>query len=568
VFKLRLFLVSLAVILTALAARAEERITEFNADITVQTNGNIQVVETIAVISEGNAIQRGIYRDFPRYLMDGRHKIEQDVKLISVTRNGTPEAFTQTTDGNALRWRLGSANRFLERGPHKYVLTYSVANQIRYQAGTDEFYWNVTGSHWKFPIDSASASVTFPDGVVFTDTSGYTGRLGSTEQAVTFSKSRNQVKAKTDRPLRARENLSVSISINKGLIDPPSASERSALWWIKNGLLTLLSGSFLAITAFYSHAWNKVGRDPAKGPVFPRYAPPEGYSPAAVGYIYKRHANTQALIAAMMSMATRGEMEIDANKKTTVLSRTGNQQSTAFEDEALLYASLFPRRENQLTLAGKYNSRFTSAKRIFDNYMRKKFGKAYYKPNAGYVIAGFALSILSAIIAFNMFGSGVTAPAFIVLGLLIALNLLFAFLMPAPTKKGQKIRTQIEGFRLYLKTAEADRINTADIEGKRPPAMTTELYERFMPYAVALNVEKPWTKYFEKALPIEAKNYQPRGLRGDFINAGSLSRAAGRMVDNISSSASSAMPQSRSSSGSGGGGFSGGGGGGGGGGGW
>ena len=141
--------------------------------------------------------------------------------------------------------------------------------------------------------------------------------------------------------------------------------------------------------------------------------------------------------------------------------------------------------------------------------------------------------------------------------------------MPAPTKKGQNIRTEIEGFKLYLETAEKDRLNAQkDVLGGREPPMTKERYEAFLPYAIALDVEKPWTKYFEKILPEVAKNYSPSwgNVHGrNYSSIGGINRA---IESNLNSGVSSAMPQSSNSSGGGGGGFSGGGGGGGGGGGW
>ena len=96
--------------------------------------------------------------------------------------------------------------------------------------------------------------------------------------------------------------------------------------------------------------------------------------------------------------------------------------------------------------------------------------------------------------------------------------------------------------------------------------MTVERYEKFLPYAIALGVEEPWTKHFEKLLPEEAAAYNPgwshMGRHGSFAGMNKS------MVSTMSSAVTSSMPQSSSSSGSGGGGFSGGGGGGGGGGGW
>jgi uncharacterized membrane protein len=54
---------------------------------------------------------------------------------------------------------------------------------------------------------------------------------------------------------------------------------------------------------------------------------------------------------------------------------------------------------------------------------------------------------------------------------------------------------QIEGFRLYLGVAEEDRLNALN-----PPDKTPELFERFLPYAVALDVENRWAKRFAGVL--------------------------------------------------------------------
>ena len=54
---------------------------------------------------------------------------------------------------------------------------------------------------------------------------------------------------------------------------------------------------------------------------------------------------------------------------------------------------------------------------------------------------------------------------------------------------------QIEGFRQYLGVAEEDRL-----ECLNPPDKTPELFERFLPYAVALDVENAWAKRFAGVL--------------------------------------------------------------------
>ena len=206
----------------------------------------------------------------------------------------------------------------------------------------------------------------------------------------------------------------------------------------------------------------------------------------------------------------------------------------------------------------------------------KKYARDYHRSNAVWGVLGMAASI---ILVLFVRAQPVSQNGPIFLGILIAIavmNILFLILLRAPTKKGAKVSAEIDGFKLYLETAETDRINTANPLGETPPAMSVELYERFMPYAVALGVEKPWTKQFETTLPQAARDYQPSYAHGPLINAkgGSPFKMSDALAGALTAGVAAAAPVSQSSrsggfsSGSGGGGSSGGGGGGGGGGGW
>jgi uncharacterized membrane protein YgcG len=145
----------------------------------------------------------------------------------------------------------------------------------------------------------------------------------------------------------------------------------------------------------------------------------------------------------------------------------------------------------------------------------------------------------------------------------------FYHLLKAPTLAGAKILDQIEGFRLYLTTAEKDRM-----EALNPPQVTPEVFEKFLPYAIALDCENQWSKKFE-AEAIAAGTV-PRTTGGYYApiwySGGSYNNFgtgfASALGASLAASAASAAVAPGSSSGSGGGGFSGGGGGGGGGGGW
>lgn len=156
--------------------------------------------------------------------------------------------------------------------------------------------------------------------------------------------------------------------------------------------------------------------------------------------------------------------------------------------------------------------------------------------------------------------------AVVALALIVLLNVLFVLVMGAPTRLGRQLMDAIEGLRLYLTVAEKDRMN---MQGA--PQMSPQHFETLLPYAVALGVEKPWSKAFETwlaAASAGAAAYAPTWYNGNYNSFGD--RIGGFSASMASTIASTipAPPSSSSSSFSGGGGSSGSGGGGGGGGGW
>ena len=149
------------------------------------------------------------------------------------------------------------------------------------------------------------------------------------------------------------------------------------------------------------------------------------------------------------------------------------------------------------------------------------------------------------------------------IGAIVLINILFYNLLKAPTLLGRRVLDNIEGFKLYLSTAEKDRLNFT-----APAEQTPETFEKYLPYALALDVEQEWAEKFSSVLDkaeIE-KGYSPSWYSGSSWSA----FGAGNFVSSFSSSFSSAVSSSSTAPGSssGSGGSSGGGGGGGGGGGW
>ena len=84
--------------------------------------------------------------------------------------------------------------------------------------------------------------------------------------------------------------------------------------------------------------------------------------------------------------------------------------------------------------------------------------------------------------------------SFVLVSAFAMVNGLFFYLLRAPTALGRPIMDQLAGLRLYLQTAESDRLNL------NAPEITAERFEALLPYAVALDVEKPWSDAFASAL--------------------------------------------------------------------
>ena len=555
-------------ILVVLPAAAEEVINRFAVDIDVQQSGDIMVEETIEIVAEHDEINRGIFRTLPRYyLLDGE-RLRFDYDIVSVRRDGAREQYETDAEGNAYTVRIGDPDVRIERGEHVYEITYRLKNQIRYQDDADEFYWNVTGTRWPFPIGEATARITFPDGAGILRQMAYTGPQGAAASDYTYRRDGGAHVFETTNPLAAYEGLTVALAVEKGVIDPPSAGNKRQLWWQRHGALAVLLASLVGVFVFLYRSWNRVGRDPARGPVFPLYEPPAGFSPAAVHHIYHRGFNGHdALISTLVNLGIKGRLDIDAaDKKETVLTPKREMGSGRLpSEEWTLERKLFPD-TSPVTLGKSYNKDFTTAYQSFRKKVSEKFGSDYFRWNIGYTLAAIALSgiaIIFAIIHSTNWNMWLT-------GLVIAIALmngLFMYLMPAATQKGEDVRTKIKGFRLYLETAEKLQLNAAKVDGSEPPPMTKDRYETFLPYAIALGVEEPWTEHFEAVLPQEAAAYNP-GWSAAHMSGNSLAGMNRAITTNVAAAVAASMPQSSSSSGSSGGGFSGGGGGGGGGGGW
>ncbi len=614
-------------------ALAREAITSFASAITLRADGSVDVIETIDVFAEGDEIRRGIYRDLPLVLInpDGS-RLRSTLSVETVTRDGRSEPYSvENLAAGFKRIRIGDPDVFLGYGKHRYTIRYTMSRMARMFEGHDELFWNVTGNYWVFPIDAAVASVTLPAGAVIEDLVGYTGPTGSTEQAVTITRSAdNKAIFRTTRPLRAGEGFSVAVAFQKGILAAPQGFDRTVNWLSDHRDVIGPVFAVALVLLYNLWAWASVGRDPKKGTIIPLFHPPKGFSPALAEYVDGmgwQKGGWTAFTASIFDLGVKGLVRIENRGKVLTVTSLDKDSPADLPAGEKMLNSYF-RTHGSVTVDTANGPELNKRRASLMETIELENRQVYFRNNFGYIAIGFLLSALAllAMVVFDLidpvtlvfaaigaifvgvfagilrgfwstpiiariiivvwaviFGSNlIGAAASFLSGIqldlpligaisIIVVNVIFAVLMRAPTVQGRKVMDQIDGFKMYMETAEKNRLNMAG-----EPPMTVERFERILPYAIALGVEKPWSQHFEAELARNAVadarggTYTPGFYSGG--NWASSTRGFANTVSSVASGMSAAMiaaqPSSSSGSGFSGGGGSGGGGGGGGGGGW
>ena len=554
--------------------------------------------------------------------------------VLSVKLDGRDEDYALEGLSNGKRIKIGSADRLVSHDLHTYEIKYHTTRQLGFFDAYDELYWNVTGNGWTFPIDQATAIVRLPQGAEIIQHQAYTGQAGESGQDFkVISGEGNVYKAVTTRPLYNGEGFTIAVAWQKGIVTPPSAAQKN-LWFLgDNAGFMVLFATLIGVALYYFFAWSKVGRDPPKGIIVPLFAPPPALGPAGSRFIWKESFDKKAFAAALVGLAVKGRLKIaDDGGDFEITKLAGQGPALTMAENALVSAT--PSGTTELDNSNhvaigimKESLENALAKEFEGSVFVRNIGwfaagavlsivglvlSALLLPESdgfvGLFAAGFsgiwwgviltvawssvsgvinsrgffrklgsAASLLflipfgiagMAIPVFALFSDSLTPGMIMLIGTAISLgvmNIVFYYLLRAPTVSGRKVLDQLEGFRMYMKTAEEERLKILN-----PPEKTPELFERYLPYALALDCENEWNAKFTAVLAAAALAgaTAPIWYSGNRWNSGNMGGFTDSLGSSLASSAASASVAPGSSSGSGGGGSSGGGGGGGGGGGW
>jgi uncharacterized membrane protein YgcG len=566
-----LFLISFICFFSLQYSYADERIDRLDSTISIKENGEIYVKETIVVRSEGFSIKHGIYRDFPTDYTDRNHRpVRVGFSIISLSRDGYPEPYHFERIQNGIRTYFGSKEKFLEHGTHTYTFSYKTDRQIGFFENHDELYFNAIGTGWNFQIRNSTVRVVLPKPARDLKFSAYTGLFGGNSfQSRSNQESNEVIRFDLSSPLGPREGFTVVVEWEKGLIDPPSSLTSISYFFGDFGSLLL---SFLLLPFgfwIYYQNWLLYGKDNLSSTIIPQFNPPKNISPTASRYIISMGSDDKILPITFVSLASKKGIKIEKVdgffKDSYRIKKLSFSEHQSLNKEELTLFDLLP---EELDIKQDNWSTLAELKKSIINVVSPQYDKRLFVKNTGKAALGIlipvvsvGLSILSStgmigITTFytNAFSFGSSAVLFIAW-------ILFCKTISAPTKEGKPIFEHLNGFKQYLSIGDRERLNKLNAPGD-----SLELFEAYLPYAIALDVANEWTSRFETVLKNAElqDNYRHSWYHAFGNDASSLSNFSSSFSSQIASS--STAPGS--SSGGGGGGSSGGGGGGGGGGGW
>lgn len=627
--KVILFCLTVLVVLSsAQLATAMETFNKFHADIKIKEDSSVEVTEEILVNVENIEINRGIIRSIPvEYRDEEGNSVKLRLEVIDIKLDGQDISWSSVRAGINVDVKIGDSKKVISKGLHTFLIKYQVERHIGFFEDHDELYWNVTGKDFSFPVLEASCKVALPGknfGEGFNTIEWYVGQHGTKGDN---SRARlDSGKILTTDTLQPGEILTVVYTWPKGLISPPPPPARDN----EKAQGGIAAATFVLISGWFWIAWKKWGKDPNKKAVIPLFYSPDNASPAFLRYVRDMRLDQTGFTAAIIGLAVKGAIKIKEvegektffgkGKGHFVLYEEDTEPEVLQPEEEALMIQLFPGSMGSVALLQDNAGIISSAMRSLTRNLRKMnsliFTKNTDKMIPGIVLYGlgtaasfpfsgeYPLNTLMAgvcgllVIALGMrlskaantgiqnikqfFKRAFPALAVILVGsisltsegmspitfiLFLASAGIIAVMRPlmvSRTSKGSNILSNAEGLKLYMDTAEKERL-----EMFNPPEETPELFEKLLPYALALDVAKTWGNRFESVLT--KAGYKPEWYSGPspylFLSGAGLSDFSSNLGSSLGQSMAAQSTPGKSS-GMGGGGFAGGGGGGGGASGW
>lgn len=581
-----------------LARAASESVDSWTISYRVQPSGDVDVTETLVYRFGTSSGRHGIERSFiVREAWD--HNTDAVYTISAISADGpdaASEFSTRTTQegrNEYLTLRIGSPTRVITTPTATYTLNYQVSGAIRTFDDYDEFYWDAISGETP-PVHNIEVTAQVPGGVQ--EVTCYSGpaqqNLPCTEAVVSRQSASGQPEGVYRQSVKnSGEILTIGARITSGLVtdNTPHLVSRADSEEVALRRFALAAGALNLLVAPPLGWWylRRKGRDlryvglppgvkPSPGenvasapspaievPV--AFAPPE-ISVAEAGLLADGVLDTRETTATLVELAVRGAVQLRSEPGDARVRLVDPERASA-PHEAILLNRLFADRDGEIELS--HGHALQDAHIALTQSVQHQVGRNKWftdVPSVGRRTGWSAGGMFTIFALTAVFGAG---SQLLLLVLVFLPAIITLMVVRSKLQRGQRtglgraLTDQVEGFRLYLATAEADQLRFEEGE---------DIFSRYLPWAIIFGLTDRWAKLCADLVRQGRLSAQPPYWYYGNYDAWNFFVLNNALSD-ITTSAQPAPPPSAGPSGSGfgggssfgsGGGFSGGGGGGGG----
>ncbi|MDX1687737.1 MAG: DUF2207 domain-containing protein [Candidatus Promineifilaceae bacterium] len=500
----RLSLIPLFLLLLLLAPRPGEAQAKtyywesFNVDVQVQTNGDLRVTERQTLVFAGAPFSYG-FRKITTANMDGITDVSvREGDIVYQASSGGQHTFTVEDEGDAvaINWYFPQTT-----GRHSYTIAYTAQNAIRTEPSGDQVFWNALPGDLGARVENSTISITLPEGIeARTSTALFGGREGE-NMTTSVSEDGRRVTFQLTQPRPAGTAVEVGVRFPSGQLEleTPAWQRREqindaiSLFVLVASLLIAVGGPLAALML-----WYLFGRDPEVGPT-PDYLtePPDETPPAVVGTLVDETAHLHDIMSTLVDLARRGYLTMTetGRGKDYEFQRTDKPLEDLRPFERKMIEGIFSGREKRdlEDLRYKFASRLTQIRNELYKELKER-GYVRRSPEGvrgSYGCLSFGIGGIAFLSFFSLpgiFGNGVSTiicPS-LALGVTAVIMFVVSRYMPAKTAKGAEAAAQWMAFKKYLQ--EIERYTNLE--------EATEIFEKYLPYAVAFGLERSWIRKF------------------------------------------------------------------------
>ena len=489
----------------------------YDVDLSVNQDGTIDVVEKPTVwFMDERYFQNG-YREIPYNrlgsISDWSIKDGDGAAYEPVSGGSKSGTFTVKSgpDGYVANWYFDSARNTTRT----FLVSYKVHDALRYYDGGDQVWWKAIYADRGSPVREGTIRVTVPEGTNVHGLAAYIGtKLAGRGATAQVSEDGRTVTYELQRVLKPGEDFEVRVEFTPGIVagsappwqaadDAAAAAEearvrRETTMRLVAIVIALLIGVGGAAGLYL--LWYRFGRDKPTGVMIDYLPePPDALPPGMAGTLLDERADAEDITATMVDLARRGALRIKETSYSDA--HIYEREETNIElrpyEEEMLKALFGPELDSKSVASRDFGPAFIERSlAVQTGIYEAVVAEGYFAESPDMVrgnywhvgVAGILLAMVLNIALWIWTGNLLIAslPGIALVAVAAGMVLLSRY-MPCKTPAGAEAAARWQAFKTYL----ADLGKYADVE------QYTQIWDRWLPYAIAFGIEKQYVDAFK-----------------------------------------------------------------------